>query len=87
MKLCAELWGAGIRAEFGYKRDQNFNKDIIGSAQAEGIPVVVVFGDAELEAGTVNVKDMAAGTQQTVARAELLPALKELLQAVDDTAL
>lgn len=87
MKLCAQLWAAGLRAEFGYKRDQNFNKDIVGAAQSEGIPVVVVFGDAELQAGTVNVKDMGAGTQETVARADLVPALKALLKGVDDQGL
>ena len=79
MKLCADLWAAGINAEFGYKRDQNFNKDIVGVAQEHGIPYVVVFGDSELESGNVNVKDMTEETQETVARAELCESLKNKL--------
>jgi histidyl-tRNA synthetase len=87
MKLCTELWQAGIRAEFGYKRDQNFNKDIVGSAQSEGIPVVVLFGAAELEEGNVNVKDMGANTQETVARGDLCKFLQEKFQGLDDSGL
>lgn len=85
MKLCADLWAAGINAEFGYKRDQNFNKDIVGVAQEHGIPFVVVFGDSELEAGNVNVKDMMAETQDTVSRSELCGFLKEKLAGKEDT--
>lgn len=85
MKLCADLWAAGINAEFGYKRDQNFNKDIVGVAQEHGIPFVVVFGDSELEAGNVNVKDMTAETQETVKRSDLCAVLREKLLGREDT--
>jgi histidyl-tRNA synthetase len=85
MKLCAELWGAGINAEFGYKRDQNFNKDIVGVAQENGIPFVVVFGDSELTSGNVNVKDMTAESQDTVSRKELCSFLREKLVGKEDS--
>jgi histidyl-tRNA synthetase len=79
MKLCAELWAGGINAEFGYKRDQNFNKDIVAVAQKQGIPFVVVFGDSELAAGNVNIKDMTAETQDTVSRGDMCKYLREKL--------
>ena len=79
MKLCSELWAAGIRAEFGYKANPNFKTDIIGVAQDQGIPVVLLFGDAELEAGTVNVKDIASERQETVSRAAVPAAVQKLL--------
>jgi histidyl-tRNA synthetase len=87
MRLCADLWEAGIRAEFGYKRDQNFNKDIVGVAQEQGIPLVVVFGDSEIEQGTVNVKDMTAETQESVARSDLCLVLRNKLAGLQDALL
>lgn len=75
MAVCSDLWAAGINAEFGYKPDPKMG-DILGAALDQGIPFVVVFGEDELAAGTVNVKDMAAQTQDTVARAELVDFLK-----------
>ena len=84
MKLCSELWAAGIRAEFGYKPNPNFKTDIVGAANDAGIPVVIVFGEDELAAGTVNVKDMAAETQETVPRAEAAAAVQRLLEGRPD---
>ena len=79
MKLCSELWAAGVRAEFGYKPNPNFKMDIVGAANDAGIPVVVLFGEDELAAGTVNVKDMSAETQTNVPRADVAAAVKALL--------
>ena len=80
MKLCSELWAAGVRAEFGYKANPNFKQDIIGEAQKQGIPVVVLFGEDELANGSVKVKDMAAETEQAVARADAPAAVLRMLE-------
>lgn len=84
MKLCSELWAAGVRAEFGYKPNPNFKTDIIGAAQDAGIPVVVLFGEDEMANGTVNVKDMGAQEQRTVPRGEVADAVKEMLKGKPD---
>jgi histidyl-tRNA synthetase len=87
MKLCSELWAAGVRAEFGYKPNPNFKTDIVGFAQDQGIPVVVLFGEDELAKGVVNVKDMAAEEQVTVPRAEAARAVLKLLEGRPDAVL
>jgi histidyl-tRNA synthetase len=79
MAICSSLWAAGIRAEFGYKANQNFKTDIIGFAQDQGIPILVLFGEDELAQGNVNVKDMAAQSQQTVPRKDVATAVLALL--------
>jgi histidyl-tRNA synthetase len=79
MSVCSDLWAVGIRAEFGYKANQNFKTDIIGFAQDQGIPILVLFGEAELAGGNVNVKDMAEQKQLTVPRAELTKTVLGLL--------
>jgi histidyl-tRNA synthetase len=84
MRLCAELWAAGINAEFGFKPNQNFKTDIIGAAKEQGIPFVVLFGDEELAKGEVKVKDMAAETQHGVARTALPEFLKGLIAKWED---
>ena len=44
-------------------------------ANAEGVQYVVLIGDTELAAGTATVKNMADGSQQTVAQTELADVL------------
>jgi histidyl-tRNA synthetase len=87
MSVCSDLWAVGIRAEFGYKANQNFNTDIIGFAQDQGIPILVLFGEAELAEGNVNVKDMAEQKQLTVPRAELTKTVLGLLANKADSVL
>ena len=40
-------------------------------ANSSSIPYVALIGEAEAVAGTVTLKDMAAGTQQTIPLAEV----------------
>ena len=46
IQLAAELWGADIAAEFGYKANPNF-KDSLQYADDEGIPFLVILGESE----------------------------------------
>ena len=80
MKLCSELWAAGIRAEFGYKPNPNFKTDIIGEAANQGIPIVVLIGEDELANGTAKVKDMTAESEEAVPRADVPAAVLKLLE-------
>lgn len=71
--LLAELRAAGFAAEQGWRG--NIKKRMERAAKS-GARFALILGDSELEAGTVALKDMAAGTQRTVARADLLAVLK-----------
>ncbi len=58
MRVARQLWGAGIRAEFTAKVKpkplQQFNA-------SEGVPVAVMLGQEEVEAGHVRVKCFHVG--------------------------
>jgi threonyl-tRNA synthetase len=78
MQLAATLWAAGIAAEFGFKQNPKMG-DQLGYALDHGIPFMVLFGEDELNAGMVKVKDMAAKEEATVHVAGLVEYLKTAL--------
>ena len=45
-------------------------------ANRRGVPYVAILGSDELAAGTVTVKNMGSGEQQSIAQAELINLLK-----------
>ena len=69
MRVAAELWAAGVAAEFGYKPDPNL-KDQLRAADEGGVPFVCLLGKEEVESGTVKLKNMRAGTEETLPRGE-----------------
>ncbi|KAH6847289.1 hypothetical protein B0I37DRAFT_405289 [Chaetomium sp. MPI-CAGE-AT-0009] len=84
MRVARQLWAAGIRAEFTAKVKpkplQQFNA-------SEGVPVAVMLGQEELEAGQVRVKCLHVGDKnaaqkdkgQLVPRENLVEEVKKLL--------
>ena len=84
MRVARKLWAAGIRAEFTAKVKpkplQQFNA-------SEGVPVAVMLGQDELEAGQVRVKRLHVGDKdaaakdkgQLVLRENLVDELRKLL--------
>lgn len=74
LEFATELRRAGLRVEL-YPEAPVADGKKVGDKQfkyasARGIPFVAVIGADELANGTVTVKNMKTGTQQTVARAE-----------------
>ncbi|MDE5705714.1 histidine--tRNA ligase [Muribaculum sp.] len=73
LKAAKMLRGAGIAAEV-YPDSVKMKKQM-AYADAMRIPFVAIIGETELEAGTVTLKDMEAGTQESVAMADLVARL------------
>ncbi len=69
LRLIKQLRAAGISAEL-YPDSAKMKKQI-GYANAMSVPFFAMIGETELAEGTVTVKNMAEGTQQTVPAAEL----------------
>lgn len=69
MKLVKSLRAAGIAAEV-YPDSAKMKKQI-GYANALGVPFFAIIGESELADGTVTVKNMSTGEQQTVPAAEV----------------
>ncbi len=65
LKIVKELRGKNIAAEV--YPDASKMKKQLGFADANGIPYFAMIGETELANGTVSLKNMATGEQQTVA--------------------
>lgn len=68
---------AGLRTEIEHREASL--KAALKRADKLGARVAVIVGDAELDAGTVVLKDLARGAQQTVGHGELEARLHQLL--------
>jgi len=78
LKLCAELWAAGINAETSYKANNKFMTQI-QHCEKLNIPLAVVIGKAELEEGKVKIRKIAEQEEELAARRDMVPKLKEIL--------
>ncbi|MDO5454409.1 MAG: histidine--tRNA ligase [Corynebacterium sp.] len=75
--LIDELRTAGITADMAYG-DRGLKGAMKGANRA-GARLALVLGESELEAGTVSVKDMTEQSQQPVALADVVTAIKAAL--------
>jgi histidyl-tRNA synthetase len=77
LQIASELRGGDLRVEVdlaGGKTGKQFER-----ASKRGASVVVLAGSQELERGVVQVKDLRTGSQNEVARSELVPHVRALL--------
>lgn len=77
VRLLADLRAAGVRADMSY--GERGLKGSMKAADKSGAPRVVIIGEDEVAAGTVQVKDMARGSQQTMAREEVVGELRRTI--------
>ena len=75
--LIDELRTAGITADMAYG-DRGLKGAMKGANRA-GARLALVLGESELEAGTVSIKDMTEQSQQPVALADVVTAIKAAL--------
>ncbi|GAA5855543.1 hypothetical protein JCM8547_007882 [Rhodosporidiobolus lusitaniae] len=83
MKVCKELWAAGIKAEFMYKAKPKLPKQF-EQIDKERIPYAVQVSPGELAKGTIRVKpqvgkEQGSGNDVEIKREELVPWLKKAL--------
>lgn len=74
MKIVTQLRKEGISAEL-YPDAAKMKKQM-GYADSEKIPFVAIIGENEIADGTINLKDMTAGTQEKLTFTELAERLK-----------
>lgn len=75
MRVAKMLWSANISSEYSHHENPKFKKQL-DEALAKGVPVMIVFGDEELQNGTVKVKDMIQHTENDVPLVNLVEYLK-----------
>jgi len=78
MELCAELWEAGIKAELVYKANPKLLNQL-QEAEKDGIPLVLIIGQNELEAGVVKLRLTGSRDDTDVKRTEIVQAIRTAL--------
>ncbi|RIA97797.1 mitochondrial and cytoplasmic histidine-tRNA ligase Hrs1 [Glomus cerebriforme] len=86
MKICAELWNAGIKAEFMYKAKPKLQPQFSVCDRYQ-IPFAVIIGKDELNIGQVRIKDMRSKEQgegggSSVKRSDMITELKRRLEKI-----
>lgn len=69
LRICAELWKAGIKAETLYVDNPKVPKQL-EYALGNGIPLVMWIGETELEQGIVKVKSLSYHEEYDVSRTD-----------------
>jgi histidyl-tRNA synthetase len=77
LELARLLRSHGIPTEV-YLEPKRF-RDQLGYASDNGVPLTVIAGETEINAGTVTVKDMRAGTQEVMPRDQLVAYVRQRL--------
>jgi histidyl-tRNA synthetase len=80
--LSHELRTAGLRVDRAF--DGRSMKSQMKAAGRSGAPVAAIVGDDELADGTVTVRDLARGEQQSVPHDQLAAHVRKLLEATED---
>ncbi|MSR75932.1 MAG: histidine--tRNA ligase [Planctomycetes bacterium] len=78
LKLCTELRTAGVACELYYDADRLKKQFLF--AERKGIPCAVILGGNEIAAGTVTLKHLPTGVQETLPRAALAARIQVLTQ-------
>ncbi|MFZ1670899.1 MAG: histidine--tRNA ligase [Candidatus Nanopelagicales bacterium] len=77
VQLAAQLRGMGVSVDLAYG-DRSV-KGAMRAADRAGARLAVVLGERELAAGTVEVKDLTDGQQQTIAWQDVATTVQEML--------
>ncbi|XP_072941965.1 histidine--tRNA ligase, cytoplasmic isoform X1 [Epargyreus clarus] len=85
MKICAELWNAGIKTEQSYKKNPKMLNQL-QHCEENGIPLAVVLGESELKRGVVKIRDITTRDEQEVPRESLVQELKSRIASLNSNA-
>ncbi|KAL8194140.1 UNVERIFIED_CONTAM: hypothetical protein K2H54_001000 [Gekko kuhli] len=79
MKLIAELWDAGIKAEMLYKKNPKLLNQL-QYCEETGIPLVAIIGQQEMDDGVVKLRDVATRKEIDVPKENLIEEIKKRLE-------
>ncbi|KAG6448710.1 hypothetical protein O3G_MSEX005706 [Manduca sexta] len=82
IKVCAELWNAGIKTEQSYKKNPKMLNQL-QHCEENGIPLAVVLGQSELERGVVKIRNIVSRQEDEVPRDSLVQELKTRISALN----
>ncbi|XP_061378966.1 histidine--tRNA ligase, cytoplasmic isoform X1 [Danaus plexippus] len=82
MRICNELWGAGIKAEQPYKKNPKMLNQL-QHCEENGIPLAVILGESELKRGLVKIRNIATRQEDEVPREKLVEELKNRISMLN----
>jgi histidyl-tRNA synthetase len=78
LTLTHELRAAGLRADRAF--DSRSMKAQMRKANSSGAPVAVIVGEQEVADGTVALRDLVAGEQEVIPRADVVTRVRKMIQ-------
>ncbi|XP_010589534.1 histidine--tRNA ligase, mitochondrial isoform X3 [Loxodonta africana] len=78
LKLIAELWDAGIKAELLYKNNPKLLTQL-HYCENMGIPLVVIIGEQEMKEGIIKLRSVASKEEVTIKREHLVAEIQKRL--------
>ncbi|KAJ0179430.1 hypothetical protein K1T71_005142 [Dendrolimus kikuchii] len=81
MKICTELWNAGIKTEHSYKKNPKMLNQL-QHCEETGIPFAVVLGESELKRGVVKIRNITTRQEDEILRGDLVSELQARIEAL-----
>ncbi|XP_076993318.1 histidine--tRNA ligase, mitochondrial isoform X2 [Tamandua tetradactyla] len=78
LKLIAELWDAGIKAELLYKNNPKLLTQL-HYCETMSIPLVVIIGEQELKEGVIKLRSVASREEVAIKREDLVTEIQKRL--------
>jgi len=78
MRVVGELWSADIKTEHSYKKNPKMLNQL-QYCEENLIPLAVVLGSSEIEAGVVKLRDIQTRAEVEVKRADMVEAIRSRL--------
>ncbi|XP_075252916.1 histidine--tRNA ligase, cytoplasmic-like isoform X2 [Convolutriloba macropyga] len=85
LRLCNELWSAGIKTEFSYKINPRM-LDQLQYAEENRIPWAVIIGESEITDDCVTLRNIETRVEERIARSEMISILKQRLSSSQSAA-
>ncbi|XP_028815823.1 histidine--tRNA ligase isoform X1 [Denticeps clupeoides] len=76
LKLTAELWDAGVKAEVMYKKNPKLLSQL-QHCEDTGIPLVAILGEQELKDGVVKLRNVTTREELNIPRDSLIEEIKK----------
>ncbi|XP_054968690.1 histidine--tRNA ligase, mitochondrial isoform X5 [Pan paniscus] len=78
LKLIAELWDSGIKAEMLYKNNPKLLTQL-HYCESTGIPLVVIIGEQELKEGVIKIRSVASREEVAIKRENFVAEIQKRL--------
>ncbi|XP_041972626.1 histidine--tRNA ligase, cytoplasmic isoform X3 [Aricia agestis] len=82
LRVCAELWNAGIKTEHSYKKNPKMLNQL-QHCEENRIPLAVVLGESELKRGLVKIRNIVTRQEDEVPRESLVDELQTRLASMN----